>query len=419
MEVGNLRIPLIRPDRGMPFPGKKRFSMNSSLKLFSFEFLALNLILLVSFCSVSVFFNFYHYLGEIGIPVFWRGFLVGLEPMAAFLFRPFVLSWISARNAFAVMMASLILLIPVSCSYLSAVGIPALILLRLVHGAVFVLLSTAAVALIVQFIPREKSGQGFGIVSIATMIPLATLPPLTEAILPFVRSEADIYAGVSLFTVVALLSGLTLRDRLAGMLRNADVAVLHRPRLSEIGENLRRRSVALLLSAAFFLYLAHATVFYFAKDLSLQTGVGNVGLFFTISMAMMIAIRVIGGRLFDWFNKLHSFRLGLAALALCFVLLPSADSRWSFYLIGAFYGLAMGVVLPLLNALLFSASPPSLRGLNTNLTLFALDGGYFLLPYLGGSLIALGAGFETLFYLGAGSALVTLALTLGLEGQRK
>jgi len=391
--------------------------MNSSPRLFSFEFLALNLILLISFCSVSVFFNFYHYLGEIGVPVFWRGFLVGLEPMAAFFFRPFMISWVTARNAFAVMMVSMILLIAVSCAYLAAVTVPSLILVRIAHGIVFVLLSTAAIALIVQFIPGEKSGQGFGIVSIATLIPLATLPPLTEAILPAVRNEADIYAGVSLFTVVALLFGLALRKRLGRMLQNADAVVLRRPRLSEIGDNFRQRSVALLLVAAFFLYLAHATVFYFIKDLSLQTGVGSVGFFFTISMAMMMAVRAVGGRLFDRFNKLRSFRLGLAVLVFCFVFLPSTDSLRPFYLIGAFYGLAMGVVLPLLNALLFSASPPSLRGLNTNLTLFALDGGYFLLPYLGGSLIALGAGFETLFYLAAGSVLITLVLTFGLDGQ--
>jgi len=393
--------------------------MNSSPRLFSFEFLALNLILLISFCSVSVFFNFYHYLGEIGVPVFWRGFLVGLEPMAAFFFRPFMISWVTARNAFAVMMVSMILLIAVSCAYLAAVTVPSLILVRIAHGIVFVLLSTAAIALIVQFIPGEKSGQGFGIVSIATLIPLATLPPLTEAILPAVRNEADIYAGVSLFTVVALLFGLALRKRLGRMLQNTDAVVLRRPRLSEIGANLRQRSVALLLAAALFLYLAHATVFYFTKDLSLQTGVGKVGFFFTLSMVMMIAVRVLGGGLFDRFNKLRFFQLGLAGLALCFILLPSAGSPLSFHLLGAFYGLAMGVVLPLLNALLFSASPPSLRGLNTNLTLFTLDGGYFLLPYLGGSLVALGSGFETLFYLGAGSALVTLALSLGLEPRWK
>jgi len=393
--------------------------MNASPKLFSFEFLALNLILLIAFCSVSVFFNFYPYLGEIGIPVIWRGFLLGLEPMAAFLLRPLALAWITARNAFPVMMASIVLLIAVSCSYLPAVEVAPLILLRIAHGAVFVLLTTSAIALIVEFIPSEKSGQGFGIVSIATMIPLATLPPLTEAILPSVRNEADIYAGVSLFTIVALLLGLALRKRLGRLLQNPDNAFLSRPTSSEIRENFRQHSVALLLSAAFFIYLGHATVFYFTKDLSLKTGVGNVGFFFTLSMAMMIAVRVLGGGMFDRFNKLRLFRLGLAALVLCFAILPSAGSRLSFYLVGALYGLAMGVILPLLNALLFSASPPPLRGLNTNLTLFTLDAGYFLLPYIGGSFLALGAGFEMLFYLGAGWVLLTLALTLGLGPLRE
>jgi len=64
---------------------------------------------------------------------------------------------------------------------------------------------------------------------------------------------------------------------------------------------------------------------------------------------------------------------------------------------------------------MLAASPPPLRGLNTNLTLFALDGGYFVMPYLGGSLITAGAGYEKLYHLGAGAALLTLALTLGLN----
>lgn len=389
--------------------------MKSAAKLFSFEFLALNLILLIAFCSVSVFFNFYFYLGEIGIPAIWRGFLVGLEPMAAFALRPFALSRVTARNAYPVMIASLVLLIAVSGSYLFVSAVAPMILLRIAHGAVFMLLTTAVIALIVQFIPAEKSGQGFGVVSIATMVPLATLPPLTEAVLPALRNEADVYAGVSLLTAVALLFGLALRRRLGRLLPGLDATLRRPPSLSGIAENLRQRSVALLLAAAFFLYLAHATVFYFTKDLALLTGVGEVGLFFTLSMATMIAVRLLGGRLFDRFDKLRLFQSGLVGLALCFALLPAAGSRASFLLVGACYGLAMGVALPLLNALLFSASPPPLRGLNTNLTLFALDGGYFVMPYLGGSLIAAGAGFEALFHLGAGAALLTLALTLGLR----
>jgi predicted MFS family arabinose efflux permease len=393
--------------------------MRSSPKLYSFEFISLCLILLSAFCSVAVFFNFYHYLGKIEIPAIWRGFLLGLEPMAAFLFRPFAICLISTRNSFAVMVLSLILMILASCSYLPAADVASLFILRIAHGIVFVLLTTAVIALLVQFIPKEKSAQGFGIASIVMMIPLATLPPLSEILLPLVRNEADIYAGVSLLTLVALVFGMLLRKRLARVLPNLDEEVLRRPTFAEIRENFRQRSVALLLTASFFLYLAHATFFYFMKDLCLQTGVGDVGLFFMISVTVMIVVRIPGGRMLDRFNKLRLFQLGLAALAICFALLPSAGSRPAFYLAGAFFGLCIGIVMPLLNALIFSASAPSLRGLNTNMSLFTIDAGYCLLPYIGGILIVLGADFGELFYLGAGSVLLTLALTLGVGASRE
>ncbi|HLZ19230.1 MAG TPA: hypothetical protein VKO67_06440, partial [Smithellaceae bacterium] len=78
--------------------------------------------------------------------------------------------------------------------------------------------------------------------------------------------------------------------------------------------------------------------------------------------------------------------------------------------------------LPVLSALLFSASAPGLRGLNTNMTLFAMDAGFFLTPYLGGLLIALGAGFDILFYTAAGFVLTCvffMAVFSRKNGQKK
>ncbi|HNT56557.1 MAG TPA: hypothetical protein PKL99_01650, partial [Syntrophales bacterium] len=80
---------------------------SSPRKLLSFEFLALCLVIVSAFCNVSVFYSFYHYLGTIDIPLPWRGFLVGLEPMSAFILRLVVLPWLHMRNALAVTMASL------------------------------------------------------------------------------------------------------------------------------------------------------------------------------------------------------------------------------------------------------------------------------------------------------------------------
>ena len=378
--------------------------------LWSFEFIALTLIIVAAFGNVSAFYSFYHYLGVIDIPVAWRGFLLGLEPMAAFILRLFVLPWLHMKNAMAVTTLSLILLIGTSCAYLWVTTVAAMIVLRIVHGAVFVLLTSSVIALMVNFIPKEKSGQGFAALTIATMIPYALIPPLSESLLPYVNSEATIYAGVSIFSMIAIVFLIALRRRIGGVLAGMEGALMRRPSFSEIRENFRLHSVVTLLGAFFLLYLAHATFFYFMKDLSLQTGMGNVGLFFTISMAAMIAVRAFGVVLFDKIKKLPLLKTGLALLICCIIMLPNVGSSLSYYLLAGLYGLCLGVILPLLNALLFLASPPPLRGLNTNMTLFMMDAGYFLTPFAGGAVIAWGAGFGTLFYIAAGFTLLSLAL---------
>ena len=118
--------------------------MSDHRKLLSFEFIAFCLVIVSAFCNVSVFYSFYHYLGTIDIPVAWRGFLVGLEPMTAFVLRLFVLPWLHLHNAFSVTMASLVLLILTSFSYLWATSVPAMVVLRVFHGAAFVLLTSSA-----------------------------------------------------------------------------------------------------------------------------------------------------------------------------------------------------------------------------------------------------------------------------------
>ncbi len=378
--------------------------------LWSFEFIAMMLIIVAAFGNVSAFYSFYHYLGVIDIPVAWRGFLLGLEPMTAFILRLFVLPWLHMKNAMAVTTLSLILLIVTSWAYLWVTTVAAMIVLRIVHGAVFVLLTSSVIALIVNFIPKEKSGQGFAALTIATMIPYALIPPLSESLLPYVNSEATIYAGVSSFSMIAIVFLIALRRRIGGVLAGMEGALMRRPSFSEIRENFRIHAVVTLLGAFFLIYLAHATFFYFMKDLSLQTGMGNVGLFFTISMAAMIAMRVFGVMLFDRIKKLPLLKTGLALLVPCIIMLPNVGSSLSYYLLAGLYGLCLGVILPLLNALLFLASPPPLRGLNTNMTLFMMDAGYFLTPFAGGAVIAWGAEFGTLFYIAAGFTLLSLAL---------
>lgn len=387
----------------------------STERLFSFEFLVLCLIIIIAFCNISVFYGFYHYLGVIGIPVIWRGLLVGLEPMTAFVLRLAVLPWLHLRNSYSIGMASLVLSIVVSCAYLWVTTVEAMIFLRIIHGTVFVFLTSAAISLVVCFIPEKKSGQGFSTLSIATVIPYALMPPLFEYFLPFVRSEADIYAASSFFSVLGILLMIGVRRRINKAAQRMNSVLMRRPSMAEIRKNFQQRSVALLLVAFLFIYLAHATFFYFLKDLTLETGAGNVGAFFTVSMVMMIFVRISGAVVIDKLNKLRLTMFMLAVLILCFAALPNISTNLFYYLLAVVYGGAMGIALPVFSALVFSASAPALRGLNANMTMFAIDAAYFMTPYLGGMLITLGSDFGALFYMAAGFTFFCLLLIITLR----
>ncbi len=384
-------------------------------KLFTLEFIALNGIIVVAFCNIAVFYSFFYYLGSIGIPPAWRGVLVGLEPMTAFALRLFVIPLIGAKDTFRLILVSLVMVMAASWAYPFGVTVPALVILRIFHGAAFVLLTSAVIALIVTFIPTEKSGQGFGIISVATMIPYAVVPPATEILLPHVANEASIYAGFSIFAVLAMGLLALMRHRIGKALAGVDAVLMHRPALPEIRNNLGNHPVLMLLFLSLLTYLAHATVFYFMKDLSLQNALGHVGPFFSISMVTMIAVRALGGSVFDKIDKTSILLIGFAFLSLCFLLFSRISGGLAFYGLAGLYGFSMGVILPQINALIFIFSAPGLRGLNTNLGLFVMDMGYFITPALGGAMVGLKSGYAILFNAGAGLALLSLVFVVVLK----
>ncbi len=377
---------------------------NSPPRLVTYEFILFCLITIATFCTISIFYSFHHYLVKIDIPPLWRGIIVGLEPMTAFILRLVILPWLQVRDTPAIIAASVVAMIFIGLGYLWASTVASLIVLRIFHGAAIVFLTVAVTALGVNFIPPERSGQAFGIVLIVTIAPYAFIPPIAEAILPYLRNEADLYAGVSIFVFIALLLLAWGWKRITGYLAGMDDALLRRPNRRELFNNFRIAAVRKMLWCFFLVYLVHATLFFFLKDLTLEITAGRVGAFFSIFMTMSIAVRLVGSHYFDRANKKKLLLAGFAAMATCFAVLPTTGSPGLYYLLAGLYGLGMGIIMPVMNALLFTASPPALRGLNVNMTMFTLDLGYFIMPYMGGLLIALGMGFSILFYAGAGFA---------------
>lgn len=372
----------------------------------------LNFIIFFSFCNMAAFYSFFDYLARIGIPAEWRGFLVGLEPMSAFVLRLAAVPMLHAKNAAAAMIFALIMLIAVLSSYGWVMTVPGLIVLRVFHGAAFVLLVSAAMALVVYFIPKERSGQGFSFIGVSVLVPYAIIPLITESLKGYTQNEAQIYRGVTVLAAPALILLIMLRKRLKETLGTVEGALISRPKITEIRRNLNDPRIAILLGVNLFLYLSYATVFYFMKGYAAANSITEVGWFFTLSTLVMIVLRLTAGSSLDKVDKTRMLQVFMLLLVPCFVLLGHVNSNSMLYLMAGYYGLCIGLIMPLLNASLFDASPPHLRGVNANLGLFAMDAGFFLSPCAGGALIASGRSFAFLFTVCAAIIVFNLLLLI-------
>ena len=108
-------------------------------------------------------------------------------------------------------------------------------------------------------------------------------------------------------------------------------------------------------------------------------GIGNAGMFYTCSAVSMIAIRLASKPLMDALLPIVTFAIAAVCGLAAFVLLlaagaaPAGDAL--FYLAGLFYGICLGVSLPLNQSVAVANTPPERWGAANALYLLASDAG--------------------------------------------
>ncbi|EHJ47566.1 major facilitator superfamily MFS_1 [Solidesulfovibrio carbinoliphilus subsp. oakridgensis] len=392
-------------------------------RLFGYDFTVLTLAATFGFCNIAIFYGFASYLERLGIDPAWRGVLLGAEPLAAFCLRPFLSVLVTPRNALAVARIALAAMGVALCCYQFARGVGPILGVRLFHGLAFVCLVSAVIVLLSRVIPPRLAGRAFGYFSLSALVPYAVMPPLTEWLLPRLGSEDAAYAACSLLVLPGLALLAPLGRRL-GRRAMAGVQGTGRPRLADLRQDLALPPVRLILLANLCVFLSTTLIFFFMKPFALGLGLADPGLFFTVSTAASILVRVAGGSLYDRLPKEIPLLAALAGLAGVMAGFAATTGVIRFLILAGGYGLSLGVALPLLNAVMFGHSPAHLRGVNMNLMLFMMDAGYVAGPMAGGMLLAAGAGYPKLFWLcavcAAASGLCILPLAAGRwQGRRQ
>lgn len=106
-------------------------------------------------------------------------------------------------------------------------------------------------------------------------------------------------------------------------------------------------------------------------------GVGNPGLFYTISAVTMIIVRLTSGKFMDRYRPIFIMGAAVASGLITYSMLLGCDfiggNGLLFYIAGAFYGVSLGISLPINQAIAVKLSSPERWGAANGLYLFGND----------------------------------------------
>jgi len=374
--------------------------------LFSLGFLVINLQFALVTAIAALFFAFSGYLAHLGVSPATAGFILSADALAALIVQPFIAPLVHPDNSRRWLVGGSIVFAAALFMAGHATTIPALVAARLLQGTGFICVISALVSMVVQCIPPDMSGRAFGWVSLIRLLPYAVIPPLFD----LMRVGPSSFAAV--LNLAALAALVPLLGLVIPMSRPADGAGSRAPGLSGMMQSLRSPAVALLLFSTLLFFCGYSAIFFYLKQFGNGLGIGKASLFFTIATVVMIIVRLSGGWIFDRYDKVVVCSAGLFAAAVSYALLPACASGRMFFLLAGISGLGWGIAMPLQAAVMFDISPPAARGMNQNLLIVMMQGGFFLGPVLGGWMISL-SGYGALFSCLAALNVAALFMTAG------
>lgn len=386
-------------------------------KLLSRDFWLLFCITMCCNSYMAVFYCFEQWLDGLDVSPTWRGALIAALFAMVLVFRPLASVFLLRRGKLAALTLSIVIssLVMLAYPFIGGPHLPVLALaLRIIQGVALAVFSCCTVAVLVGCIPRGQSARGFAMFSLTLLLPYAVIPAVGEQILPLLGGEPRLFAATALLGLPSLLMLAPLAPRL----RRPELAAVERGGATgrELWRQVRHSGLALIYLACFTFSVMTVQAIFFMKGLCALTG-AQPAWFFSLYTTTIMAVRLAGSRRLD---GLPRYRVSVAcSLLLVFCMLGMAwGPVWAFIPLTLCYGLGLGLLYPLLAAMVYDRSTPDTRSLNSNLMMAAFDASGMLGPLLGALVVQAGFGYRGVFT-GTAVSICVCGLAVLADGLRR
>lgn len=370
-------------------------------KLWTKDFWAITII------SFIIFFVFYVLLTLLPIyiadnlhaTVDKAGLLVTFFLAAAIIVRPFAGQWVGKYSNKMILILSSLAFLGVTALYPFCRSIEALLLVRVLHGMTFGVITTVKGTISARLIPVSRRGEGISFFSLAMGLAMVVGPWIG---LNMARQSAFTLAFWLCVAVSAVGILLALVVSVPPVIRHADGS---QPKLGFSA--MFDKSAMPFATVTFFMTFAYAGVSAFlalyARELNLMAAASNFLLCYAI---FLMICRAFTGNVCDKKGPKYVVYPCLLAFTIGLVVLGYTQGSVMMIISGALIGIGYGSVTPIFQTQIISSVEPHKIGVANSLFFNAMDAGLALGAFVMGLMVE-GVGYRAIYLLGA--LLVVLA----------
>lgn len=327
----------------------------------------------------------------------YAGVLAAVFSGAAAVVRLLSGPLIDGRGRRIVMLVGFAVLIVGTVGPLFTHDVTPFVVFRILQGAGFSAVTTASATAAADALPASRMGEGIGYYGLGQAIAMSIGPAFALALVSMDPAE-NLFIGATAAAALGLAliffcryekhpetlpeEAVYRREREEKRTRSEGAKSEGARREGFISRIFEKRALpgtlpTLVIAPAF------GFVIFFVGLYGTSLGVGNAGLFYTLSAVSMIIVRLKSGAFMDRFAPIKilpvALAFGVVAFAMliaCGTVLDSSPARDAvFYLAGIVYGPCIGIVNPLNQAVAVKNTPPERWGAANALFQLAIDVG--------------------------------------------
>lgn len=302
-----------------------------------------------------------------------------------------------------VLVAGSVLFTLISAAYVPDTGLAGLLLIRLINGASFGVVTTIAPAAVQAVIPHRRRGEATGYFGLSTTLATAIGPAIGVAMSQSVGYDA-IFWLLTILCAISLVIVLVLKVPEVELSQEQKTAA-KRWSLSSMIETRSFPVSAVMI----FMGAAYSTVLAFLNAYAIQLDLAAVaGIFFLVYAVTILVTRPFLGRLQDRRGDNAVLIPAFLLFAVGMVVLALTVSGWMLLLVGVLLGCSFGAILTAAQTAAVKSAPLTRVGLTTSTFFLCMDIGVTVGPLTLGALAG-PLGFRGMY----GAAAVVILVCLG------